>query len=71
LSGLCVGGLVAARVVVVVDEVLVVAVPVAGIVLEGVPLSDPALVEKKMNAVISATGTTMATRDAALLTIRW
>jgi hypothetical protein len=69
LSGLCVGGVTAS--VVVVEEVLVVVVPLTGIVLEGVPLSEPALVDRNTNAAASTTGTTMTTRDAALLTARW
>jgi hypothetical protein len=57
---------------VVVDaEVLVVDGALVGTVLEGVPLSEPALVERKTKAAANTTGTTMTTRDAALLTIRW
>ena len=70
MSGLCVGGAVTASVVVVV-EVLVVVEPLTGTVLEGVPLSDPALVERNTNAASSTTGTIMTPRDAALLTNRW
>jgi hypothetical protein len=56
---------------VVVVETLVVVVPPTGTVLVGVPLSEPALVERNTNAAISTTGTVMMTRVAALLTVRW
>jgi hypothetical protein len=67
---LCVG-VVGVVVVVVVVDVLVEVVPLTGTVLEGVPLSDPALVERNTNAANNTTGTTMTPRDAALLTNRW
>jgi hypothetical protein len=68
---LCVGAVttVVVVVVVVVDDVLVVVVPLFGTVLEGVPLSEPALVERNTNAASSTTGTAMTPRDARLLTM--
>ena len=69
---MCVGGAVGAGVVVVVVvEVLVAVGALTGTVLEGVPLSDPALVERNTNAAASTTGTTTTTRDVGLLTVRW
>lgn len=70
---MCVGDVVVVEVVVVVvgAAMLVVVVPPTGTVLEGVPLSEPALVERKTNAAIRATGVAMTSREAALLTTRW
>lgn len=72
---MCLGGAVAGDVVVVVEVDVVggtvVVVPLTGTVLEGVPLSEPALVERNTKAAISTTGVATITRDAAPLTVRW